>query len=920
MSTLVGDAYVRLTVNSRGMKNAVRRAGNDAGKFFGGSFEKKLRDENDRILKRMMDDVASAVANVDFSKFEKKFGGVAVAVSEVDHALRKMEKTGYANQKALTQASEALDDWAKRREQEIALDALIVKEQKLAKVRELSSAAQVKFYADEQRQWEKTNDEQVAGFRAYQREQEKQQRLDAAVAAARQKQIQTSGDAQLRYYRELNKAIRTNDREALSSLGVQRNRILALGIKFDEFGDKVDGVGRVVGRVFGKGSRNNFLNFFGSAVTGLFAPLRGVVELFGRLGEGVGTVVQNFKILRNTGSGVVGALGGSLAPLLRTGAAGLAVMGVAAAAAAVALPALVSGVWLLVGALTAMVGAISLGVLGGLLALGPAVLAAVAALGAGVVAFQEINREGSKAGKMLESIKTTWEKSTKGMRDEVEGLADAFRDTLNPLIREFAGPMITGMLGALESVTRHFGTMMQSPEMQGFMKQFTEVLPRIFGDFGRGINNLLGGILALFAAVLPQAESLSGGFESLTQRFLTWSKSGEGQNSIKTWMDTAFTAAESLWNILGNLTSAIGKVFTSGTEGAGQDFLGWLERVTEKFDIWLSSVEGKTAMQTFWQDVRDTMVTVKDIFGEISKALAEMDTEQARADFVTFLGAVQDVASALETVANALTTIRENLSLLTGAGIVGKLIGEGFASAGEGAKGAAARTGDFKAALDASKGSSSALTGTLATGKFQTDVFKGAIDKAAGALDTNRTANSRLQGALQASSAAFGKTGGAMSSAKEKSDNLSGAIRSIPTAKTVTVTFNTLGVQALKAAGEYLKNLKSKTVTGTIVINGQKINAGQFARGGTVYGPTNALIGEAGPEAVVPLNRPLSQVDPSVRWLSALAQGKTAFGAGGVAGGRQVVVQPGAIVVQTVRADPYLVATSVVDQLVTQVR
>lgn len=47
------------------------------------------------------------------------------------------------------------------------------------------------------------------------------------------------------------------------------------------------------------------------------------------------------------------------------------------------------------------------------------------------------------------------------------------------------------------------------------------------------------------------------------------------------------------------------------------------------------------------------------------------------------------------------------------------------------------------------------------------------------------------------------------------------------------------------------------------------------ASGGIFTGAQTRLIGEAGPEAVVPLNRPLSQVDPSVRWLSAYAQGKT---------------------------------------------
>lgn len=59
------------------------------------------------------------------------------------------------------------------------------------------------------------------------------------------------------------------------------------------------------------------------------------------------------------------------------------------------------------------------------------------------------------------------------------------------------------------------------------------------------------------------------------------------------------------------------------------------------------------------------------------------------------------------------------------------------------------------------------------------------------------------------------------------------------------------------------------------------------AAGGTFYGPDVRLIGEAGPEAVVPLNRPLSQVDESVRWLSAIAQGLAPqpMGAGGIAGG-----------------------------------
>ena len=94
-----------------------------------------------------------------------------------------------------------------------------------------------------------------------------------------------------------------------------------------------------------------------------------------------------------------------------------------------------------------------------------------------------------------------------------------------------------------------------------------------------------------------------------------------------------------------------------------------------------------------------------------------------------------------------------------------------------------------------------------------------------------------------------------------------------------------------------------------------------MASGGRVYGPTRALIGEAGPEAVVPLSRPLSQVDPSVRWLSAIAQGKyapQAMASGGVASGSQVNVAPGAIQILG-SLDPRRTAIETVDELVERI-
>lgn len=89
------------------------------------------------------------------------------------------------------------------------------------------------------------------------------------------------------------------------------------------------------------------------------------------------------------------------------------------------------------------------------------------------------------------------------------------------------------------------------------------------------------------------------------------------------------------------------------------------------------------------------------------------------------------------------------------------------------------------------------------------------------------------------------------------------------------------------------------------------------AAGGIAYGPMAALIGEAGREAIVPLDRPLSLVDPSVRLLSAFAQGKMA--SGGIGGAPQIVFEAGAITVVSPSARPDLVAEAVVDRIAARI-
>ncbi|TFG40363.1 MAG: hypothetical protein E4H44_00210 [Candidatus Aminicenantes bacterium] len=60
-----------------------------------------------------------------------------------------------------------------------------------------------------------------------------------------------------------------------------------------------------------------------------------------------------------------------------------------------------------------------------------------------------------------------------------------------------------------------------------------------------------------------------------------------------------------------------------------------------------------------------------------------------------------------------------------------------------------------------------------------------------------------------------------------------------------------------------LKNLNPATAVKNLL-------AGKSAAGGLFVSPSHRLIGEAGPEAVIPLHRPLAMVDPSVRSMAAM--------------------------------------------------
>lgn len=905
---LVGDAYVRIHADTTFMRRAIRDAAERDAKDYEKTFSNSVESMAAAEFAKNRNRLAKAVALQDFSSFRRQFGGVQKAVEAARAEMEELVREGriYANDVKVIENS--LKKWAVRAQLSEDIDkaheAALRHEEGLRKL-------------------------QVAAERAN-KEFDRQVQLGERLAAQAEKNLLKKitkdweafsaalarNNVQLDRNRDLLVRSGVDIKELALQLSQGNSTLSKASTRVDKFNIGLVRIGDGVGRAFGKGSRNNFLNFFGTVVGGLAKLPALLVGTFSKVIGSVGGLVDKFKALRASGSSVAGALALTLGRAAMTGVGALVALAAAIVSAGIAIPALTSGLLLLAGAITAVVGAISVGLVGGLLAAGPAIVALGLGVAAVIPLWSQLGTIMEKGSEKLYPGLVKLKSAMTDLREQTEKNAGAFTKafsaTFAPLIRGTVIPLFGLMQQAALTLVTHFDTLFNRPAMQKFLNVWETSLPRAFLSIGRGINNMLAGFTAFFAPILPYAEKLASNFNMMMLDFRLWAEDAGGQNAIKDFMEKAWTAAQDLWTIIENLAVSLGKVFFSGTEGAGQSFLTYLADVTTRFREWLDTPEGQEAMKTFWADVRDVMLTVKDILEDLGDTIDNLDTEQARQDFETFMGAASSVAGAIEWMSRGLSaagTLFKTIISVTSPVIVGFNV--------------------LSTVVDRMGGTFDVVWAGIKLGiaTAASAVFSGV----AWMVETFLTLVSTI---INGAAKAFGWVPGlgpkletAAAEFQTFKDNTNASLAKVKTdlEMNVKTAEAELAIARLKFKLDGLKNKSIVVTTIGRFVNPEQLPGGgrgtagglTLAAGGIAAGPMRALIGEAGPEAVVPLNRPLSQVDPAVRELSAFAQGLRSMARGGaIGGGRTINISPGAIVVNSPLTDPALIAEAVFDRIV----
>ena len=626
-------------------------------------------------------------------------------------------------------------------------------------------------------------------------------------------------------------------------------------------GRDLDVLGNKVGTAFGKGGRNDFINIFGRSMQGIVEvtarAFTGFSKLFGLMsGEGLNAFAKTGEAVGKAAeeSATLGEAAGGAATSLSSLAAAAPVAAVVAVALAAAIGLASSAIMLLTGAVIALAAALSFALIGAIGAVAGALVPLVAGIGVTVIAFQNMDKATKKAfGGIKDEFTDLGKVAAKGL------FANAAQDArklghvlegLRPLVRVVA----RAMGGVLDNLVKG----LDSPQFKQFEAFLVRVLPGMVAQIGRIAGNVGQGLANLFIAVTPLVQEFLGWLEGVTQSFADLGKGGTSSRLSKFFRDLQPTM-DSVGAAIGQIIGLIFDLFQGPGQRQGGKMFQSLADNVRKFRDFLLKAKRDGSLAQFFRDARKLANQIGNAVVQIGKFIAALDTPRNRSMIIGLFKAFNKVVEVLIFLAR----VQQRVDRLWGQ------IGHAAVVAFNFVK-------------------------TAATNAAQWVQQKwNALVSWFGNLGHRLT--------TAAAWASIGRTIG-----ETVFQAIIGALTGLP--GQIVNLFTGLGSRIVSAIGSIVPHINWPDPPGWL----KKVVPG-MATGGIVLGPTIAKIGEAGAEAIVPLNRPLSQVDPAVRALSAIAQGKADTATLTGRGGRSITTGPITIITPT--KDPRAVAAQVVNRI-----
>jgi phage-related protein len=258
------------------------------------------------------------------------------------------------------------------------------------------------------------------------------------------------------------------------------------------------------------------------------------------------------------------------------------------------------------------------------------------------------------------SLRDSWDAVRRSVQDKLfAGLAEEVRPLAQewfPLLEEGMGKVATALNGIIKETVEYLHTAEAQQNVQN-----------IFNNTGQALTNLRGIVRDLLAAFLDIASvgsdflpGLASGAADAAARFRDFINTAQESGQLRKWMQDALDTASQLWELLGNLASIIGTVF-SALDQQGGGALNTLTELTGKVEEFLKSAEGQEALESLGK----ILASIGGAYGKVFLSFLETaaDLLVALEPFITafadaagtyLAGALQVLGAILQPIADVL--------------------------------------------------------------------------------------------------------------------------------------------------------------------------------------------------------------------------------------------------------------------------
>ena len=201
-----------------------------------------------------------------------------------------------------------------------------------------------------------------------------------------------------------------------------------------------------------------------------------------------------------------------------------------------------------------------------------------------------------------------------------KGLDDTLRNVAGNLLPEVRAGLV-GIAGSMNAALKDVGAGLSTGAARTNIAAILESAGRSAEQLAGALRPAIEAILTLGVAGGPTIERIAAAVQRVAEQFARWATEASASGELTRILDAAVTAASTLGNILANITGIIVSVFQAGAE-SGAGMLQTLEKITAAANEFLNSIEGQTALQSFFASVQALADPVLDLLKAVVLVIA----------------------------------------------------------------------------------------------------------------------------------------------------------------------------------------------------------------------------------------------------------------------------------------------------------